>query len=197
VKVGRFTISGVSVALLAVQLGLVSLIAAKYLYQRWTCPQVWARASAFDPQLPMRGRYLSLQLMVDGCKSTLPSAKEATFPRDVNGAIRSGPFVLRPQAAYFSADLKVENNKLEAIRIQDPNLHNGGQMVSVLPAAHCEDMRLEVPVNFYVADTAQSPLPLKKGQELWIEVTVPPEGPPRPIQLALKQDGVWKSLELR
>jgi hypothetical protein len=25
-------------------------------------------------------------------------------------------------------------------------------------------------------DTAQSPLPLKPGQELWIEVTVPPKG---------------------
>ena len=34
----------------------------------------------------MRGRYLSLQLTVDGCQSTLPSAKQADFPRDVNGA---------------------------------------------------------------------------------------------------------------
>ena len=35
---------------------------------------------------------------------------------------------------------------------------------------------------------------LKRGGELWIEVTVPPDGPPRPIQVALKQDGVWKPL---
>ncbi len=50
------------------------------------------------PSLPMRGRYLSLQLTVDGCQSTLPSAKLATFPRDVNGAVKPGPYVLRPQA---------------------------------------------------------------------------------------------------
>ena len=78
-RIGRFTLSGVSVALLVVQLGLVSLIAAKYHYQRWTCPRVWTRSVAFDPQLPMRGRYLSLQLTVDGCKSTLPSAKGRRF----------------------------------------------------------------------------------------------------------------------
>ncbi len=193
-KTGRFTLSGVSVVLLVVQLGLVSLIAAKYFYQRWTCPRVWTRAAAYDPQLPMRGRYLSLQLTVDGCKSTLPSAKEATFPRDVNGAIRPGPFILRPKAVYFGADLKVENNRLEAIRIQDPNVHTGGQVVSAMPAAHCEDMRLEALVNFYIADTAKSPLPLKADEELWIEVTVPPNGPPRPLQLALKRDGTWKPL---
>jgi hypothetical protein len=193
-RIGRFTLSGVSVALLVVQLGLVSTIAAKYLYQRWRCPRVWTRAAAYDPEMPMRGRYLSMQLKVDGCQSTLPSAKEATFPRDVSGAIRPGPFVLRPRAVYFSADLKVENDRLEAIRIQDPEAHSGGQQVSAMPGARCEDMRLETPVDFYIADTAQSAMPLKADQELWIEVTVPPKGPPRPIQLALKQGGAWRPL---
>jgi len=193
-RVGRFAVSGASVALLLMQLGLVSTVAAKYLYQRWTCPRVWTRAAAIDPEMPMRGRYLSLQLAVDGCRSTLPSAKEATFPRDVNGAVRPGPFVLRPRGVYFSANLKVENNRLEAIRIQDPEMHNGGQEVSATPGARCEEMRLDEPVDFYVADTAQSPLPLKANQELWIEVTVPPKGPLRPVQLALKQNGVWRPL---
>src|SRR5208283_3048759 len=31
-------------------------------------------------------------------------------------------------------------------------------------------------------------------QELWIEVTVPPQGPPRPLQMAVKDNGVWKPL---
>src|ERR1039457_4189439 len=88
-------ISKTSVALLLIQLAIVSSIAAKYLYQRWTCPRVWARAEAFDPQLPMRGRYLSLQLAVDGCQSTLPSAKAAAFPRDINGSAVQGPFSVR------------------------------------------------------------------------------------------------------
>jgi hypothetical protein len=57
-------------------------------------------------------------------------------------------------------------------------------------------MRLEQPADFFIADTAKSPLPVQNDQELWIEVTVPPKGPPRPLQLALKDHGVWKPLAL-
>ena len=60
-------ISGASVALLVIQLALVCSVAAKYLYQRWSCPRVWTRTVAYDPELVMRGRYLSLQLDVHGC----------------------------------------------------------------------------------------------------------------------------------
>ena len=70
-------------SLLLFQLLIVSTVAAKYLYQRATCPRVWTRAAAYDPDLVMRGRYLSLQLTVDGCSSTLPSAKDAEFPRNI------------------------------------------------------------------------------------------------------------------
>ena len=55
-------------------------------------------------------------------------------------------------------------------------------------------MRLDEPVDFYIPEHAQSPIPVKQGDELWIEVTVPPKGPPRPTQLALKQNGAWKPL---
>ena len=75
--------SKASIALLVIQLAIVSTVAAKYLYQRATCPRVWTRANAYDPSLVMRGRYLSLQLTVDGCSSTLPSAKDAQFPRNM------------------------------------------------------------------------------------------------------------------
>lgn len=194
-KIGRFQLAGVSVALLVIQLVLISSIAAKYLYQRWTCPRVWTRAAAVDPELPMRGRYLSLQLRVDGCQSTLPSAKDATFPRDVNGAIKPGPYLMRhPQPVSFRANLKVENNKLEALRVEGQEDRTMGEEVSAMPGTPCDQMYLESATNFYIAEHAQSPLPLKPGQELWIEVTVPPVGPPRPIQLALKQDGEWKPL---
>jgi hypothetical protein len=193
-KIGRFTLSGVSIALLVFQLAVVSSIAAKYAYQRWRCPRVWTRAAAIDPALPMRGRYLNLQLAVDGCQSTLPSARLATFPRDVNGSVKPGPFVLRPQAVYFRANLKVEDNKLVALRIEGQEDGKAGEQVSAMPGAPCDQMRLDSGVDFFIADRAESPLPLKPGQELWIEVTVPPKGPPRPIQLALKQDGAWKPL---
>ncbi len=193
-KISRLTFSGVSVALLVLQLLIVSSIAGKYLWQRWRCPRVWTRAAAVDPELPMRGRYLSLQLTIDGCQSTLPSAKLATFPRDVNGAIKSGPYVLKPQPVDFRANLKVENNKLVALRIEGQEDSSAGQEISAMPSAPCDQMRLTDGVDFFISGAAQSPLPLKPGQELWIEVTVPPKGPPRPIQLALKENGAWKPL---
>ncbi len=193
-RVGRLTLSGVSVALLVIQLGIVSSVAAKYLYQRWRCPRVWTRAAAIDPELPLRDRYLSLQLTVDGCRSTLPSAKLATFPRDVSGAIKPGPYVLRPTPVEFRTNLKVENNKLVAVRVEGQEDLTAGEEVWAAPGAPCGQMRLEEPVDFYIAERARNPLPLKPGQELWIEVTVPPKGPPRPLQLALKQDGAWKPL---
>ena len=196
-KIGRFSLSAASVALLVVQLGLVSSIAAKYWYQRWSCPRVWTRAAAIDPELPMRGRYLALQLTVDGCQSTLPSAKDADFPRDYNGAVKSGLYVLRGNATSFWADLKVENNTLVAVRNEGTEDSTGGEEVVASAGASCNQMQLASPTDFFIADVARSPLPLKAGQQLWIEVTVPPKGPPRPIQLAIKDNGAWKPLELK
>lgn len=196
-KIGRCNVSGASLALLIIQLLLVSAVATKYLYQRWTCPRVWTRAVAVDPSLPMRGRYLSLQLTVDGCQSTLPSAKNANFPRDVNGAVKPGPYVLRPQDVAFNANLKVINNALVAVRIEGSEDLTAGQLVTGTAGSPCDQMQLATPTDFFISDTAQSPLPLKAGQELWIEVTVPPIGPPRPMQLALKDNGTWKPLDLK
>ena len=71
--------SRVSIVLLLIQVLIVSTVALKYFYQRATCPRVWTRTVAYDPTLIMRGRYLSLQLTVDGCNSTLSSAKGVAF----------------------------------------------------------------------------------------------------------------------
>ena len=184
-------IAKTSVALLLIQLAIVSTVAAKYLYQRWTCPRVWVRTVAFDPELPMRGRYLSLRPVVDGCESTLPSAKAAQFRRDINGSAIQGPYGVRAMVR-FNADLKVEKGHLVAIALQDDQNGTLGQGVAVWPGAECDAMQLDTPVDFYISEHAADFSRLKPGQELWIEVTVPPKGPPRPIQLALKDGGAWK-----
>ena len=194
-KLGSIKLSAASIALLVIQLALVCSVAGKYLYQRWTCPRVWTRSVAYDPALLMRGRYLSLQLMVDGCQSTLPSGKRAQFPRDYSGAAVPGSFrVLGEGEIAFPATLKVENQKLSAIYIRDSEQTRSGQMVFARAQSPCDQMRLSEPVYFYISENARSPLPLATGSELWVEVTVPPKGPPRPIQLALKRNGGWEPL---
>ncbi len=195
-KIGRCTLSAASLALLVIQLALVSTFAAKYLYQRWTCPRVWTRAAS-DPLLPMSGRYLALRLTVDGCQSTLPSARNANFPRDVNGAVTPGPYVLRPQDVIFRANLKVNHNALVAVRVEGSEDSTAGEEVVGTAGSPCDQMQLASTTDFFISETAQRPLPLQPGQELWIEVTVPPKGPPRPMQLALKDNGAWTPLDLR
>jgi uncharacterized membrane-anchored protein len=188
-------LSKTSIILLVIQLALVSSIAVKYIYQRARCPRVWVRTAAYDPNMVMRGRYLSLQLTVDGCQSTLPSALHAVFPRNSDGTTRKGGFTITAESTvFFRAKLKVEGNKLLAIRIPDADQTSRGEEVRATPGDSCDDLRLNEPVAFFIAEHAADPTRLKLNQELWMEVTVPPQGPPRPIQLALKQDGAWKPL---
>ncbi len=194
-KIGAIKLSAASLVLLVFQLVLVSSVAAKYLYQRQACPRVWTRTVAVDPELLIRGRYLSLRLVVDGCQSTLPSAKQAAFGRNIDGSANQSPYAIAAsQTIQFPANLTVVNNKLSAVRILTTDGPPKGEMVLASPRLSCDAMQLASPVNFYIAEHAVSPLPLKPGTELWIEVTVPPKGPPRPIQLALKQGRAWKPL---
>ncbi len=194
-KLGALKLSAASIAVLVLQLLLVASVAAKYLYQRSTCPRVWTRAVAYDPELVMRGRYLSLQLQVDGCQSTLPSARQAVFGRNVDGSANQSDYgIASPGRVQFMASLAAKNNRLVAIRNPAGDLPAKGLLVTAVPGSSCDAMRLDAPVNFYIAEHARSPLPLAKDQELWIEVTIPTTGPPRPIQLALKQGGAWHPL---
>ena len=48
--------------LAGVQCLMVLSLTGKLLYDRATCPRVWVRTTPWDPNLPIRGRYLSLQL---------------------------------------------------------------------------------------------------------------------------------------
>jgi uncharacterized membrane-anchored protein len=189
-------ISKTSIILLVIQLALVSSIAGKYFYQRSTCPRAWTRAAAYDPNMVMRGRYLSLRLTVDGCQSTLPSALRATFPRNADGTTKPTGFTVNDEQypITFRANLKVEKNKLLAIRIPEADLRSKGVNVTALSGSACDNLRLDEQVDFYIAEHAADPTALRQGEELWIEVTVPPKGPPRPLQLALKDNGAWKPL---
>jgi hypothetical protein len=183
-KIGPVRLSAVSIAVLVIQLAIVCLIAAKYFYQRGTCPRVWTRAAVYDPDLFMRGRYLSMQLTVDGCQAAIRDEDRIASGRD--GSIS------------FPATLAVKNNTLVALRSTGWRYQSGTLDVIQRSGASCQAMMLQPPVDFYIAEHAQSPLPAKQGDELWIEVTVPPKGPPRPLQLAMKHpDGAWQPLTYR
>jgi hypothetical protein len=109
----------------------------------------------------------------------------------------------------FKARLKVDGDRLVAVRVPESEESYVGQWVTAESGASCDAMRLQDPVSFFLPEHAQDPTPFRRGHwdtqkmqwiadpnapELWMEVTVPPKGPPRPVQLAFKENGIWKPL---
>src|SRR2546421_12806512 len=66
------------IILAVLQLAIVASLAAKYAIDRARLPRGWAQTVAYDPDLPIRGRYLSVRLRVDADRgyggSELPQA---------------------------------------------------------------------------------------------------------------------------
>jgi hypothetical protein len=58
-----------AIALALIQVLIVSSLGAKLLYDRRTRPQAWFRTARYDPNLPIRGRYVSLQIEVKDSRS--------------------------------------------------------------------------------------------------------------------------------
>ena len=57
------TLTRKGLILAAFQCLLVLSLSGKLLYDRSTCPRVWVKTARWDPNLPIRGRYLALQLV--------------------------------------------------------------------------------------------------------------------------------------
>lgn len=174
--------------LLIVQLLLVLSVAGKYLYERKVCPRVWVRAKQFDPSQLLRGRYLALHLLVDAC----------SLPHDPKYFVRGYHYrnrVALPGHWRWNVTLAVENGHLVP-RLEDhPGSPNGVQQLWLREGDACDKVSLPEGEEYFVPDQARGPFPLKPGQELWVEVTVPPSGPPRPIQLALSSPSGFQPIK--
>jgi hypothetical protein len=164
---------GVTVAVL--HLAIVLSLGGKLLYDRAHRPRVWVRTGWVDPDLPLRGRYFTLNLQV----------KAPWFnPKDRG-------------CGNEDVRLTAGNGELVASRTDSPtgatigcwswNRSAGAPVTAVF---------LDQPVAFFIPEHTQMPR-LKSGDELWAEVTVPRKGPPRPIQLALKTGAEWHPLGLK
>lgn len=161
-----------------IQIALVLSLGGKLLYDRMTRPRVWVLSEVYDPELPVRGRYLRERLR-------LPT--EGFTYREANQRNSRDSYMNR-QWAY----LEVRNGQLIAKQQGSGpgewiHLHknNDGTIVGLS----------EEPVLVFISEHAEIPS-LKAGQEMWVEVTVPAQGPPRPIRIGIKKDGVLTPLKL-
>lgn len=158
---------GLSVA--ALHVAIVSGLGAKLLVDRATRPRVWARAAPVDPNLPIRGRYVSLRL---------EAALGQGVSRDVSQPIRIG---LSAQDGHLVATPESYPRGLDA-RVAE----RVGERVAVL----------EQPLAYFIPEHVVDPSRRPSGEELWVEVTLPRRGGPRPIRLGVRKDGVLTPLEM-
>jgi len=182
-----------AVALLVVQAALVLSIAGKYLYERKVCPRVWVRAAQYDPSLVFRGRYLALQLTVDAC--ALPRDKAEHM-----GGVFNGPHVhFPPDQSFWRWNVRpvAQDGKLVPLLASGTDRPEVIDTVMLRGDRPCDRATLSEAVEYFVSDATKGPFPPGPKQELWVEVTVPPSGPPRPIELALAEDGVFTPLKLQ
>lgn len=166
-------------AVAVIQILIVLSVGGKLLYDRATRPRVWVRTASIDPDLPIRGRYLTLNLEVHNSDPVQPA--DPKHP----GLYSGGYYV----------DLAVENGQLVAHKTE----RSTGMMIN---SWNWQRNRggdifvLSSPVLFFLPEHADAPR-LGRNGELWAEVTVPRKGPPRPIQLAIKRGNDWTPLTYR
>jgi len=165
---------GLIVALL--HIFIVLSLGGKFLYDRTHRPRVWVKTGTIDPDLPIRGRYLTLSLEVH--------APELAKLRTA------------PNYNWQSVVLAAENGQLVAHPVDTPSgMYIGAGAKTPQPAQ--DDLYFLSPqVDFFIPEHAETPHPTR-DEEVWAEVTIPKKGPPRPIQLAIKHGSQLTPLTYR
>lgn len=172
-----------------IQVLIVCSLGAKLLYDRHTRPQAWFLAERYDPNLPIRGRYLSLQIEVNDPRS--PEELQQRFGNE----IRMWESQQTQSRFRFYEFGKECGSVVVRAGIPVAEFDNG-------PNWDCENLaftrrtvnsttRLKIsePILFFISDTAKDPSHLQTGEELWVLATIPRKGPPRPVALGIKKQG--------
>jgi len=115
----------------ALHVVLLLSMGGKMLFDRATCPRVWAQTRGYDPYSLLQGRYIALQL----------------------------------------TGVAVQQDMATPTTVQN------------------------IPVEYFIPEHAIDPSLRNRGEELWIEVTIPRKGAPRPIRLGVKKGGEIKPME--
>ena len=148
----------------AAQVALAASVGAKFLYDRSHYPRVWAETAPYDPDLPIRGRYVSISVLVQTAR--VPTKKEGALPD------------------AFQAHLEIYKDQLYAVEDE-----NGRQWVQKRRCGEADCWQLANPVAFFIPEHAVDPSRRPAGEALWVEMTLPPTGPPRPLRLGVRKKG--------
>lgn len=159
--------AGVVLALF--QAGLLLLVGLTFWIERLTAPRLWALAQPVDPNLPIRGRYVSLRLRV-------PLSGVETSESTTQSVILQG-----------QGDRLVAENDGDGERYAGVLIRRDGQTL----------VELSEPLALFIPPDVKDPSRRSPSDPLWVEVTLPRSGPPRPIQLGVMRGGRVRPLSLR
>ncbi len=171
-----------------IQVLIVCSLGAKLLYDRRTSPRAWFKTERYDPNLPIRGRYVSLLIEVTDSRST--EEVEKKFGTEIQA-------IQNRNAQYRYRGVDDFGRECGSIAMRDgAPLAEFGQTTEIW---NCDNLtfvrrrtgnenslRLTEPSLFFISDTAKDPTHLKPGEELWVLATIPRKGLPRPLALGVK-----------
>jgi hypothetical protein len=149
----------------AAQLLLVASVGAKFLYDRASYPRLWVETAPYDPDLPIRGRYVNIALLVESDRDV----PDATLNRAPN---------------MFRARLEARGDRLVAVEDDE----NGKHWVRSGRCGELNCWQLAEPLAYFIPEHAEDPSRQPRGVALWAEVTLPPTGAPRPVRLGVKRN---------
>lgn len=95
--------------------------------------------------------------------------------------------------AKFQYDRETLPRKWMKVEPRDPYIPFRGRYVRL----RVTDGGVEQRLAYFIPEGVPDPSIRSRDEELWVEVSVPKEGPPRPVQLAVRKNGVMTPLELR
>jgi hypothetical protein len=144
-----------------IQVLLALSVSGRFLYDRVTLPRAWARAAPVDPEMPIRGRYVRIQIELDSSQPLFSGSGTVEL------SVSAGRLVAKPSG-----------RGLNVTRGRDGR------------------WALAEPLAYFIPPGIPDPSVRKPGEELWVELSVPEQGAPRPLRLGVRRDGTLTPLEI-
>jgi len=164
---------GLILALL--HIGIVSTLGAKLLYDRAYRPRIWVKSAIYDPDLPIRGKYLALSVEAQAEGFSQQTANYGGGPVE-----------------YFTP------NRCDLVRREDHLVAIANPRGEFWANVQRRGDNVVVTVNgetaYFLPEHRSGPMLHDRTEELWFEATIPRKGPPRPIRLGIKKNGVLTPL---
>ena len=163
--------------LAGVQAALMLSTGLLFWVDRQISPRAWVPTAPVDPNLPIRGRYITLNLVVP----FIPTRTDVPTI-DLVGS-------------WQHVQLRVEADRLQAVQKVRAGFSNHGGVIQLNEGSLVVNPGPEL--AFFIPPDVKDPSIRPDGNTLWVEVTLPGLGTPRPIQLGLEKDGQIEPLALR